>query len=500
MSSGPTPPTPAPDPPSETQAIQRRIRLGALALGARSVLQQLTTLVANVYLARVLTPADYGVFAIVQFAMQFFVVFGDVGLGPSLVQKKETPKQEELSTVFWFQLGLSLTVLAVIFVAAPFVLRLWPGLPRGTEWLLRGLALTFLFTVLKVVPSLLLERNLRFGRISMIEFFGTVTFYATAVILAARGANAASLVLASVAQAGFVAITLNLVQRWRPSFVFDRAALRGMLRFGVNYQGKVVMSLVNSSVTPLVGGIRLGEYGLGIVNFAHNTAWFPVQLVYIMGRVSFPAFSRLQHDQKALAAEIERTIVVCATATLFFVGLCLGIGPRFVDIIYSAKWLPAFPALYVYSLAIAIGFLSPIVASALDALGRPQIVFRLSMAWSVINWVSVVIATEFARTPLAFGLGYSVHVVLGNLAVVLILRRVLPEARPIRRLLPAALGCLLIAGIGRFLLYPWLQGGVSLTLGILVLAGAFLGLNLLLDPALASTLRAVLKKKPARRG
>jgi O-antigen/teichoic acid export membrane protein len=181
----------------------------------------------------------------------------------------------------------------------------------------------------------------------MIEFFGTVTFYATAVTLASRGANAASLVLASVAQAGFVAITLNLVQRWRPSFVFDRPALRGMLRFGMNYQGKVVMSLANSSVTPLVGGIRLGEYGLGIVNFAQNTAWFPVQLVSIMGRVSFPAFSRLQHDQKALAAEIERTIVVCANATLFYVGLCLGIGPRMVDIIYSAKWLPAFPALYV---------------------------------------------------------------------------------------------------------------------------------------------------------
>lgn len=475
------------------------MRIGALALGARSILQQLTTLVANVYLARVLTPADYGVFAIVQFAMAFFVVFGDVGLGPSLVQKRETPNQVELSTVFWFQLGLSLTVLGVVFVSAPLVLSLWPELPSGTEWLLRGLALTFLFTVLKVVPSLLLERNLRFGRISMIEFFGTVLFYATAVILASRGANAASLVLASVAQAGFAALALNLVQRWRPSFVFDRTALRGMLRFGVNYQGKVVMSLVNSSVTPLVAGIRLGEHGLGIVNFAHNTAWFPVQLVYIMGRVSFPAFSRLQHDRRALAGEIERTIVVCATATLFFVGLCLGIGPRMVEIIYSAKWLPAFPALYVYSLAIAIGFLSPIVASGLDALGRPQIVFRLSMAWSAINWVSVLIATEFARTPFAFGVGYSVHVVLGNLAVIVILRRMLPEARPLRRILPAVLGMALVAGLGRFLLYPWLQGGVSLALGVVALAAAFLGLALLLDPALASTLRAALKKKPPRK-
>jgi O-antigen/teichoic acid export membrane protein len=488
------PATPTPDPGSpDTRAIQRRIRLGMLALGARSVLQQLTILGANVYLARVLTPRDYGVFAIVQFAMSFFVVFGDVGLGPSLVQKQDTPNQTELSTVFWFQLGLSLAILGVLFVAAPYVLRLWPDLPADSPWLLRGLGLTFLFTVLRVVPSLLLERNLRFGWISVIEFAGTLAFYATAVVLAWRGASAASLVLASIAQTGFSAIALNLAQRWRPSWVFDTPSLRRMLRFGLNYQGKVVMGLINSSVTPLVAGIRLGGHGLGLVNFAQSTAWLPLQLVSIVGRVSFPAFSRLQHDRRALAAEIERAVVLCATATLFFVGLCVGIGPKLVEIIYSAKWLHAVPALYVYSLALAIGFNGPIVASALDALGKPQIVFRMSIVWSLINWASVLVATHFARTPLAFALGYAVHIVLGNLALIVVLRRMLPEARPLRRLLPGAIAALIVAGCGRFGLLPRLESGLGLAAAVVALAVTFLATSLALDPTLASTLRVALR-------
>jgi O-antigen/teichoic acid export membrane protein len=358
--------------------------------------------------------------------------------------------------------------------------------------------LTFLFTVLRVVPSLLLERHLRFGWISLIEFASTLTFYTTAVVLASRGVSAASLVVASIAQTGFSAVALNLAQRWHPSWVFDRGSLRQMLRFGLHYQGKIVMSLINSSVTPLVAGIRLGGHGLGLVNFAQSTAWFPLQLVSIVGRVSFPAFSRLQHDRPALAAEVERAVVLCATATLFFVGLCAGIGPKLIEIIYSAKWLPAVPALYVFSLALAIGFLSPIVASALDALGKPQIVFRLSIGWSLLNWASVLVATHLASTPLAFALGYAVHVVLGNLAVIVVLRRMLPEARPVRRLVPAIIGAVTVAGLGRFGLLQWLDNGLRLTFAIVALALTFLAVSLALDPTLGPTLRAAVRgvRKP----
>ena len=410
-----------PDASPDANAVRHRIRFGLIALAARSLLQQLTILGANVYLARVLSPGDYGVFAIVQFAMALFAVFGDVGLGPALIQKGGMPTQRELSTVFWFQLGLSLVVVSLVWVAATRVRQLWPDLPPGCEWLLRGLALAFVFTLLRVVPSLLLERELRFGLLSAFELIGTIVFYSVAVVLAQRGANASSLVLGSLAQAGFMALAWNLARRWRPSLVFDRRELRRMLHFGVHYQGKIVMSFVNSSVAPLVAGTRLGHHGLGLLNFAQNVAWFPVQLISIVGRVSFPAFSRLQHDRAALAAEVERALLLCATATLFFVGLCLGIGPSLVNVIYTEKWQPALPALYVYALSIGVGFFSPIIAAVFDALGRPQVVFRLILGWSVVNWISVLLATQVAATPLAFALGYSVHVVLGNSAIVILL-------------------------------------------------------------------------------
>ena len=63
--------------------------MGVFALTARTVIQQLVTLVGNIYLARILGPADFGAFWIVQFALSFFVLFGDAGFGAALIQKKE---------------------------------------------------------------------------------------------------------------------------------------------------------------------------------------------------------------------------------------------------------------------------------------------------------------------------------------------------------------------------------------------------------------------------
>jgi O-antigen/teichoic acid export membrane protein len=479
---------------AEAGALGRRARLGMLALGLRSVLQQVTTLVANVYLARRLSPADYGVFAIVQFAMALFTIFGDVGLAPSLVQKESVPTEDELSTVWWFQIGLSVTIVTSVYLASPLILQFWPGLPEGSEWLLRGLALTFLFTVLRVVPSLLLERSLRFGAVSLVEFGGTLAFYGTAVVMAHNGARAASLVTATLVQAVTSTIALNLIRPWRPRWAFNMTALRSMLRFGIAYQGKVIAGFSNTSVTPIIAGTRLGEYGLGLVNFAQNTAWFPLQLVAIVGRVSFPMFSRLQNDRQALAREVERAVLLCATATLFFVALCLGIGPKLVTIIYSDQWAPALPALYVYALAITFGFLSPVVAAVLEALGKPQIMFRLAMGWMLLNWLAVIVATSISRTPLAFALGYSVHVVLGNLAVVVVLKRLLPEVRLTRRLRACVLAAVVAALFGRWALLPWLTTGLLLTAAVLCLALVFVAIAVWLDRSLLGAIRSLSSK------
>jgi len=84
--------------------------------------------------------------------------------------------------------------------------------------------------------------------------------------------------------------------------------------------------------------------------------------------VNFPLLSRLQDDREAFARSIERTIQVCATVTLLFVALFMGLGPAVVQAIFGDKWMPALPTLYVFAAAISVGFLVPIISGALDAM------------------------------------------------------------------------------------------------------------------------------------
>jgi hypothetical protein len=119
----------------------------------------------------------------------------------------------------------------------------------------------------------------------------------------------------------------------------------------------------------------------------------------------------------------------------------------------AASGLPAVPLLAVFAGAISIGFLSPLVAAALDAIGRPGVFLRVACLWTAITWIAVPIGTTYGGT-LGFALGYASHVVIGNLVIAEVLRRMLPEARLWRRVRTPLLAASVTAAVGRFVLTP----------------------------------------------
>jgi O-antigen/teichoic acid export membrane protein len=250
-------------------------------------------------------------------------------------------------------------------------------------------------------------------------------------------------------------------------------------------------------------GAVLGRYGLGLVAFAQSTAYFPLKLVEIMRRVNFPLYSRLQGDPKQFAESLERSVQICALATMFFVGMFFGLGPNVVNVIYGPAWLPAIPMFYVFTAAITIGFLSPLVAAALDASGKPQVVFRLSIGWTTLNWIAV-LATMFfvkragwdpSKQMLAFTVAYCVHVVVGNLAVVYVTRKLIPQAHLWPRVRASMLAAALLAVGLRYGVHPWANGPLTLIAGVLLSVAAFAGLMFVFDRAAVEEALAMIRKK-----
>ncbi len=464
----------------EARELQKRARLGIVVLIGRTAALMLATLAGKVYLARVLGPAEFGAFWLVQHVLSFFVLFGDAGLGAALVQKKTQPTESELSTVFWTQLAIAIGLVGLAWFSAPIVLKFWPDMPEATKWLMRALAFEMVLTSLRIIPAILMERELRYARLSAIDLIGSILFYVIASFLARRYGTYA--LVAAVLVSGVLGTFVGFAMRpWWPRFTYDRSAVRRLLGFGVAYQAKNVVGFLNAAIIPVYGGSRLGRYNFGLVSWAQNIAYFPLQLGEIVSRVNFPLFSRLQHFPRLVAALLARALLASALVTYLFIAIFCGLGPGFVGVIYGDAWLPATPMLYVFSSALSIGFLVPLAASALDALGRPQVMMRLGLFWTSLNWVVVLGAMQWRRTPFVFSIAYAVHIVIGNAVTVYFLRDLL-DLRPVaRRLAIALLACGTGVLVGQGLLRPWITGPFSLSAGVVVVGAVFVGVVLLLD-------------------
>ncbi|HEU4411120.1 MAG TPA: oligosaccharide flippase family protein [Polyangiaceae bacterium] len=497
-SEGPPPPPSEgpPPPPSEGRAaLERRAALAVAVLVARTVAQQIAILGGNVWLARLLDPADFGLFAIVQFALNVFAAVGDVGLGAALVQRKAVATHRELSSIFWTQILLALGVVAAVAAAAPALPRVWPKLTPGSEWLLRALAFQLLLTAARAVPSLMLERELRFGRLAVIDFAMTVAFYATAVPLAARGLGTFALVYAVLAQ-GLVANALMAVFRpFRPALALDVALVRPFVRFGLLFQTKNLLSMVNEWVIPVVAGGMLGPAAVGLHNWARQTAYFPLTFTGIVCRVAFPLLSRLRDDPDAFARTLGRAVHLCGIVTLFFSGLFVGLGAPLTRVVFGEKWLPALPVLTLYALVHTVGFLSPVFAAAFDGLGRPGVTVRLMAGWTTFNWLAAPLAVLLERTPFGFAVGACLHTVLGNPLTVYVYRRVGPPGNPVARLWSCFAAGALSAALGRALLAPNVRGPASLVAAVAAHLVVYFAALLAIDPRARAEVRALARTR-----
>ena len=230
---------------AEAERLRRAARFGVIALVARTVVLQAAGFAGSVALARLLSPEDFGVFAIVQFALSFFTFFGDAGLAGSLIRQPHEPTQSELSSAFFFQLGMALCVVGIVFAAAGSLHYAWPDLPASAGWLMRALAVDLLLTALRTVPSILLERGLKFGKLAALEVVIQLSFIVTAIAMAALGFHAWALVSAVLVQGTLSLIGAYLLRPWRPSLVYDRVALRPILKFGIVDQLKNVVHFVD---------------------------------------------------------------------------------------------------------------------------------------------------------------------------------------------------------------------------------------------------------------
>jgi len=372
----------------EIENVAKRSIRGVVALVYRTFTIQIIGLVANFLLTVFLSPSIFGIFFVVSAAIAFLSYFSDIGLAAALIQKKEAITEQELRTTFTIQQVLVVSVVLLALGLSGFVKSFYRLDDQGIL-LFQALVVSFFLSSLKTIPSIILERNLRFEKLVIPQIVENLFFYIIAVALAVKGFGVASFTFAVLARGISGVIAIYIINPWKMRFGFQKAAAKKLLSFGLPFQTNSVLALIKDDLLIVYLGRVLPLAQVGYIGFAQKWAFTPLRLIMDnVIRVTFPSFSRLQNDKEVLTKAIEKSIF--AACFLIFPGLIglVVLAPYFIHLIPRyIKWEPAILSLSFFAINAGLSSVSTPLTNALNAIGKIKITLYLMVFWTIATWV-----------------------------------------------------------------------------------------------------------------
>lgn len=379
----------------DLRTISKRAIKGAVSLIFRRVaLQAISFITINLVLAKMLPVATLGIFNISTAVVSFFSFFSDIGLAAAIIQKKGEVTLDDLRTTFTIQQLLLLFLVLIIWFMAPFFVSSY-GLEENGMWLIRALGLSFFITGLKVIPSVLLERDLKFNPLVGIEIFETLTFNLILIVLVIFGFDLTAFSYAALARSVIGVAMIYLIAPWKVSIGISKISAKSLLSFGLPFQLNALLALLKDRLVPLVIAGMIGPLGMGYVTWSQNLAFLPLEVMNIIIRVSFPTFSRLQDDKVNLKQALEKSLFI--TTLFLYPGLfgMVVLAPFLVEYVVSSKWVPALPLFYLFSISTFWATLSTTFTNALNAIGHIRTTLKLMILWTVLTWLLTPLITSY---------------------------------------------------------------------------------------------------------
>jgi PST family polysaccharide transporter len=283
----------------------RSVRGGLLNLVSQGS-QFLIQTCATVVLARLLTPSDFGLVAMVATITGLAQAFADLGLSEATIQRKEI-NQHQVSALFWINLAIGMGLLLLTVAVSPVLAKFYRDARLINITLISSL--TFLIGGLRVQPDALLKRQMRFLALAIRDISSYALAVPLAIAMAWRGAGCWSLVALPL-MVNFTQMTLSwLMVNWRPSLPRRDPGVGSMISFGGNVAASYFVITVTRSADNILIGRYLGPDPLGLYSRAYNLLMLPVrQLIMPAGSVAIPTLSRLQDDPGRFARYYLRAV------------------------------------------------------------------------------------------------------------------------------------------------------------------------------------------------
>jgi O-antigen/teichoic acid export membrane protein len=383
--------------PSIAFGVRRGVFWKFLSQGISFALQLATTIV----LARLLTPRDYGLAAMVLIFRRLVTLFSDFALTPALVQRPVLTDKDR-STAFWTSIGLG-TGSTIVGIAVSGAIASLYGQPE-VQPLFIAFSFSFLLVSLGATQAALLTRDLEFRSLEIRTIIGSIAGSILAVVLALLGFGPWAILSQPLAMFGTSTILLWLFSAWRPSLAFSRASARGLLKFSSNVFGTQMLTYLTSNLDNFLVGRVLGPASLGAYRLSYNLVIYPLSnLSGPIVSVLFPAFSRIASKRDRLISGYLRAsrVIVAITLPLFL--LIVITIPDLVPVVLGSKWSSTTTVIQVLAWLGILQSLRALNTAILLACDRPGLLFRIALVGLPVYVLGFVVGLRWGIVGVASG-------------------------------------------------------------------------------------------------
>lgn len=298
--------------------------------------QTLMQFLVIVILARLVSPADFGVISAAMIVIGFSEIITELGMGPAIVQRKNLYEQH-LSTGFCVSIVLTIFAGILIFLLAPYLA--WFFDSAQIEPVLKALALLFPLRGIGTIGEALAQRELRFRWLATRDVFSFgAGYFLFGVIPALLGYGVWALVAANLATAT-LKTTLLLISYPPKSLLFQRKAFQELLYFGGGHTIARIANYMALQGDKLVVGRFLGMTALGVYGRAYQLTGIPASVLgQILNKVLFPSMAKMQNQKERLATVYLRGVNLIAIVTL---PISIGgfiVAPEIISVVLGEQW------------------------------------------------------------------------------------------------------------------------------------------------------------------
>lgn len=344
--------------------------------------------VANLVLARLLSPDDFGCIALLMVFISLSQIFVDGGFGAALIQKKD-PTQDDYSTIFYWNLLLAIGLYFLLFFVSPVIARYY-NIPILKD-ILRVQGLIIILDSLGLVHKNNLRKTLQFKKISLIVLGANFVAVVAAIAMAYNGFGVWCLVAQQLLISGMTTILFWIFNRWKPTLVFSKKSFKELFGFG----GFILLSNMIVTFTNEVQSLIMGKlYTARDVGLYSQARKFESIMSgtpsTVVNQVTFPVFSKFQNDIPQLTTILRRITKVMAFVVFPAMILVILIAKPAIVLMLTDKWVdcvPFFQILCIGGMAEALGDIN---YNAVAAIGKSRVLFRWTCIKSVLGLLLII--------------------------------------------------------------------------------------------------------------